>query len=70
MVERGLSPERALDAATVDAADLLALDDVGRVTEEYCADLVVLDGNPLSDVTAWQRPRAVVADGDVVRDDT
>lgn len=69
MVERGLSPERALEAATVEAADLLALDDVGRVAEGYRADLVVLDGDPLADVTAWQRPRAVVADGDVVRED-
>jgi len=70
MVERGLSPERALEAATVDAADLLGLDDVGRVAEGYRADLLVLDADPREDPTAWQRPLAVVADGEVVRDET
>jgi len=70
MVERGLSPERALEAATTDAADLLGLGDVGRISEGARADLVVLDENPLEDVTAWQRPLAVVAGGDLVRDDT
>jgi imidazolonepropionase-like amidohydrolase len=70
MVERGFSEEQALEAATTDAADLLGLDDVGRVSEGSRADLVVLAENPLEDVTAWQRPLAVVAGGEVVRDDT
>jgi imidazolonepropionase-like amidohydrolase len=70
MVERGLSSEQALKAATTAGAELLGLDDVGRVSEGARADLVVLDSNPLEDVTAWQRPQAVVAGGDIVRDDT
>jgi len=70
MVERGLSAEQALEAATTDAADLLGLDGVGRVSEDSRADLLVLPDNPLEDVTAWQHPLAVVAGGDVVRDDT
>jgi len=69
MVERGLSPEQALEAATTDAADLLGLDDVGRISEGARADLVVLGENPLEDVTAWQRPQVVLAGGDIVRDD-
>jgi imidazolonepropionase-like amidohydrolase len=69
MVERGFSPEQALEAATTDAADLLGLDDVGRISEGARADLVVLGENPLEDVTAWQHPQAVLAGGDVVRDD-
>ena len=66
MVDYGLSPERALEAATVNAADLLGLDDVGRVEEGYVADLVVLDADPTVDVTAWQDPVAVFARGDRV----
>ncbi|QKG92744.1 amidohydrolase family protein [Halorubrum salinarum] len=66
MVDYGLSPERALEAATVNAADLLGLDDVGRVEEGYAADLVVLDADPTEDVTAWQDPAAVFARGDRV----
>ncbi|QWC18789.1 amidohydrolase family protein [Halorubrum sp. 2020YC2] len=64
MVDYGLSPERALKAATVNAADLLGLDDVGRVEEGYQADLVVLDADPTEDVTAWQEPAAVFAAGE------
>ncbi|ELZ38721.1 metal-dependent hydrolase family protein [Halorubrum tebenquichense] len=63
MVEYGLSPERALEAATVNAADLLGLDDVGRVAEGYRADLVVLDSDPNADAEAWQDPDAVFARG-------
>jgi imidazolonepropionase-like amidohydrolase len=67
LVERGLTPEHALEAATVNAAALLGLDDVGTVTEGARADLVVLDDDPLDDVSAWRQPAHVVADGDLVR---
>ena len=66
MVEHGLSPEAALEAATVNAADLLGLDDVGRVEEGYRADLLVLDADPTEDVEAWRDPEAVFAAGDRV----
>ncbi|WP_135826092.1 metal-dependent hydrolase family protein [Halorussus ruber] len=68
MVEHGLSEEEALEAATVNAADLLGLDgEVGLVEEGYRADLVVLDSDPRSDVTAWETPARVVSGGTVVR---
>ncbi|GAA0531875.1 amidohydrolase family protein [Halorubrum ejinorense] len=64
MVDYGLSPERALEAATVNAADLLGLDDAGRVAEGYRADLVVLDADPNADAAAWQDPEAVFVRGE------
>ncbi|WP_128478296.1 metal-dependent hydrolase family protein [Halorussus pelagicus] len=67
MVEHGLSERQALEAATVNAADLLGLDDVGTVTEGARADLVVLDESPLTNVTAWQSPTRVVCRGTTVR---
>ena len=66
MVEYGLSPAAALEAATVNAADLLGLDDVGRVEDGYRADLVLLDADPTEDVEAWQEPEAVFAAGERV----
>ncbi|GAA0258906.1 metal-dependent hydrolase family protein [Halobaculum roseum] len=66
MVEFGMSPEAALEAATVTAARLCGLDDAGRVAEDYRADLVVLDGNPAEDADAWQDPSAVFVAGDRV----
>ncbi|WP_277552908.1 metal-dependent hydrolase family protein [Halobaculum limi] len=66
MVEFGMTPEEALEAATLTAADLLGLDDVGMIEQDYRADLVVLDENPAEDVDAWQSPAAVFVDGDQV----
>ncbi len=63
MVDYGLAPAEALEAATVTAAELLGLDDVGRVAEGYRADLVVLDADPTVDATAWQDPAHVLANG-------
>ncbi|WP_135851090.1 metal-dependent hydrolase family protein [Halorussus salinus] len=67
MVEHGLTETQALEAATVNAADLLGLDDVGTVAEGARADLVVLDENPLDEVAAWQSPTRVVCRGTTVR---
>ncbi|WP_255190696.1 metal-dependent hydrolase family protein [Natronobeatus ordinarius] len=66
LVDHGLSPAAALEAATINGATLLGLEDVGLVEPGYCADLLVLDSNPLEDVTAWQRPEHVVTDGVIV----
>ena len=66
MVDHGLSPADALDAATINAADLLGLDAVGRITPGYRADLVVLDDDPTADVSAWQDPDRVFAGGEPV----
>ncbi|WP_348610119.1 metal-dependent hydrolase family protein [Halobaculum rarum] len=66
MVEFGMSPEAALEAATVTAAELCGLDDVGRIAEDHRADLLVLDDNPAADADAWQDPAAVFAGGDRV----
>jgi imidazolonepropionase-like amidohydrolase len=66
MVHHGMDPAHALEAATVNAADLLGLDDTGLVAEGYRADLVVLPRDPTEDASAWQDAATVVADGAVV----
>jgi len=66
MVEYGLTPAEALEAATVNGAALLGLDDVGRVAAGYAADLVVLDTDPNEDAGAWGDPEAVYRDGERV----
>jgi imidazolonepropionase-like amidohydrolase len=66
MVEYGLDPVDALEAATVNAADLLGLDDVGRVAEGSIADLVVLPDDPTTEAGAWQAPETVVVRGELV----
>jgi imidazolonepropionase-like amidohydrolase len=69
MVEFGLSPMQALVAATRNAAENLdVLSSVGTVEEGKAADLIMVDGDPLDDITAVQRVTFVAKDGQIVRD--
>jgi imidazolonepropionase-like amidohydrolase len=63
VLELRLTPAQALQAATATAADALGLSDRGRLTPGRRADLVVVDGNPLEDITALGRVRAVMKAG-------
>jgi imidazolonepropionase-like amidohydrolase len=68
MIAGGLSPARAILAATREAADLLgAPDRVGSVQAGRYADLVALDGNPLADPAAFHRVAFVMKGGVVYR---
>ncbi len=64
LVDAGLSPMEALLAATREAARLLHLEnEIGTIEPGKRADLVVLDGDPLADITAIGRVRDVVQAG-------
>ena len=59
LTEAGLTPARALQVATADAADLLGLADRGRIAAGKRADLLVLDADPLADIDNTRQIRAV-----------
>jgi imidazolonepropionase-like amidohydrolase len=68
MVKHGMSPEQAIVAATVNAADLLGMGgDVGSLEPGKYADLVAVRGDPLADVTVLKQAERVVKGGVVVR---
>jgi len=70
MVDYGMRPMDAVVAATRNAAENLGLaPDVGTLGVGRLADIVVLDGDPSSDITAAARVRFVMKDGTVARDD-
>lgn len=70
MVKNGMTPMQALEAATVNAADLLGLsDDVGTLEPGKRADLIAVDGDPLADVTVLKRVPFVMKDGAVFKDE-
>lgn len=60
----GMSPLEALERATREPAEWLGLaDSVGTITPGKVADLVLLDANPLQDITNTRRVAAVVMRG-------
>jgi imidazolonepropionase-like amidohydrolase len=63
MVEAGMSPAQVLTAATKTSADVLRLTDRGRLEPGSRADLLVLDANPLDDITHTTRIAAVYQNG-------
>jgi cytosine/adenosine deaminase-related metal-dependent hydrolase len=69
LVRAGLSPHKALRAATVDAARALRRPDVGQVRVGLRADLVLLRGNPLEDIRHTQNIAAVLLGGSLVREE-
>ena len=67
LVRSGLTPLEALQAATRNAAEFLGtLDEGGTVERGKRADLVVLDANPLEDISHTQRIHAVIVNGRLV----
>ena len=66
MVEWGLPPLKALQAATANAAELLRLPQVGMAEAGKAADLVLWQEDPLEDVSALLAPRLVMRAGQVV----
>lgn len=58
-VQAGLTPAQALSAATRDAAELLGLEDRGRIAEGQRADFVVLAADPLADILNTRKIDAV-----------
>ncbi len=60
----GFDAEEVIDMATVDAAQALGLGAVtGRLRPGFAADLVLVDGDPLTDLGALTRVDAVLAQG-------
>ncbi len=51
LVDRGMTPIQAIGAATTVAADLIGVDDRGRLAEGLLADIIAVPGDPLGDIT-------------------
>ena len=69
MTKRGLSSLEAIQAATVNAAELLSWEDkVGALEAGHYADVIAVDGDPLVDVTVLQHVKFVMKGGVVVKD--
>jgi imidazolonepropionase-like amidohydrolase len=68
MVEWGMTPMQAIQAATVNAAELLGWSDrVGAIAPGLYADVVAVAGDPLADVTELERVTFVMKGGTVYK---
>ncbi len=70
MLQADMTPMQVIVAATKNAAHVCGLDDqIGTLEPGKAADVLVVEGNPLEDMTALADVRMVVHDGVVIRDE-
>jgi imidazolonepropionase-like amidohydrolase len=68
MVKYGMTPMQAMQSATSVAAALLdQQDNFGAIEAGKYADIIAVDGDPLSDITELERVRFVMKGGEVVK---
>ena len=68
LVRFGLTPMEAIEAATVNAADLLGVSDIaGTLEPGKSADIIAVKGDPLADIKVLKSVNFVMARGTVVK---
>ena len=69
-VRYGLTPMQAIQAATVNAADLIGpISNAGSIKPGKYADIIAVEGDPLKDVTALEHVSLVMKGGKVYKDE-
>jgi imidazolonepropionase-like amidohydrolase len=70
MADLGISNSDVLKISTANAADLMAMEDRGQIREGAFADMLIVSGNPLEDISAVAdrgNHRSVVKNGSLVQ---
>ena len=69
MVRAGMTPEQVIQAATRNAAEHLGIfDDLGTLEPGKLADLIIVAGDPLTDIAVMHNIEVVIKDGKIVVD--
>lgn len=69
LVDRGMKPIDAIRAATTVSAELIDVEDRGRLEPGLLADVIGVPGDPLSDIGTTEKVRFVMKGGRVFRND-
>ncbi len=67
-VAAGIEPRRVLKMATKEAAEHLGTDDFGTIAPGKLADLILVDGDPATDISALRDVLIVIKDGKILID--
>jgi imidazolonepropionase-like amidohydrolase len=70
LVDRGMTPLQAIRAATVVSAELIDVDDRGRLAPGLYADIIGVPGDPTVDIGVTEQVKFVMKGGEVHRHDT
>ena len=68
LVDRGMTPLQAIRAATTVSAELIDVDDRGRLEPGLLADVIAVGGDPLADISVTEDVRFVMKDGAVYKE--
>src|SRR5262245_49381013 len=70
LVRDGMTPLQALQAATINGAELLKWSDrIGTIEPEKFADIIAVDGDPTQDINAIEKVVFVMKDGVTIKND-
>jgi imidazolonepropionase-like amidohydrolase len=67
LVQHGMTPLQAIQAATIRGAELIELDDRGHLAAGKLADIVAVSGNPLENIRTMENVVFVMKGGDVLK---
>ena len=67
LVRRGMRPVDAIHAATVVSAELVQVDDRGKLMPGLLADIIAVPGDPTEDITMTEDVRFVMKGGVVYK---
>lgn len=69
LLEYGMSPAEAIQTATLNAAQLLGVNDRGQIAATKLADIIAVNGNPLEDIRLLQKVSFVMKNGKIYKMD-
>ena len=67
MVEWGMKPIEAIQASTINTAELFGKRNIGEIKETFDADLIGVKGNPLKDITLLENVGFIMKEGQVIK---
>jgi imidazolonepropionase-like amidohydrolase len=64
-----MTPLQIVQAATINAADLIGAKHLGSIEKGKAADLIAVTGDPMKDITVLEKVQFVMSQGKVFRND-